>query len=150
MLRGSRSRKQQKQKPKNNYNYDDDYNDDGSDSQTPVPVVTQFLLYSLEGCPYSEKAEFALENLKHFEKPNIYMYDIQIVKVFQENKQDWKDYLQVKTFPQIFVTIFYQVSDEDELIPSETKQLGGYKELEKMISDYQDYQASMGDDLMNP
>ena len=75
-----------------------------------------YLIYSLDGCPFCIKAEKLLKN-------NSLLY--KVIRITQEEKQKYKEYLRVKTFPQIYYV------KNDELTP-----IGGCSDLEKYLTTF--------------
>lgn len=73
----------------------------------------KILIYSLVGCPFSERAEEIVQSLKIKSK---------IIKVEQKNKQKVKEELKIETFPQIYM-----------LNNSRKVSLGGCQELENYL-----------------
>ena len=71
------------------------------------------LIYSLEGCPYSQKAEKLLKynNISH-----------NVIKVYQEKKKDFIEKNKMETFPQIFY-----VNNGEKIL------IGGCSELEQIL-----------------
>jgi len=53
----------------------------------------KIIIYSLEGCPYSKNAEMLLKNIKNKK----------IIKVSQNDKDEYKIKNKMSTFPQIFL-----------------------------------------------
>lgn len=78
--------------------------------------MTQYLeIYSLEGCPYSVKAEKLVKDLR---------LPYKVIKVTDSNKQSYKDKNQMATFPQIFI-VYPQLGLR--------KLIGGYTELTNVL-----------------
>jgi len=73
-----------------------------------------YLIYSLEGCYFSEKAENFLKN---------YGMPHQLIKVKQSEKEEYKKMLQKQTFPQVY----YHSKD------NRYYEIGGFSDLEQFI-----------------
>jgi len=74
----------------------------------------KYVIYSLERCNFSQKAEKLLA---------YYNFPYTIIKVTQEDKQKYKDYLGKSTFPQIYYHDNYNRRYE----------IGGCSDLEELI-----------------
>lgn len=94
-----------------------------SPSDTMEPHDVYFSVYALEGCPYSQKALALLENSQM-------KYASRIVK--QEEKAHFKEFNQMKTFPQIFVQMVW-ITGEGRKV-TRRKKLGGFTELSQALT----------------
>ena len=75
---------------------------------------SKYIIYSLEKCYFSVKAEKYLKD---------YGFPHQIIKVSQEDKEKYKNFLGKKTFPQIYYQDCY----------NRRYSLGGCSEFEEFI-----------------
>ena len=73
-----------------------------------------FMIYSLERCPYCEKAE-------HLARSNNLRHKVQ--HILQKDKYEWKEKLGASTFPQIY----YHDGDGGIFF------VGGYSDFEEVL-----------------